>query len=284
MMDSNDDNNDRPEQPARDADEVRARHEANRASWNEGAVWYTDRIEEDIEFLRSGKSSVHPIERRNLGDLSPWCNRAIHLQCASGRDTLSLLAEGAREVVGVDISDRHIANATRTSDALGAPAQWFRCDVLDTPHELDGTADLVYTGRGAICWLHDMDAWAAVIHRLLKPGGVVHLYDDHPISWLFDINAETLIFSGNSYFDHAESSKGWPAVYIGELAIPLAEQTRKYERSWNISTMFMALHNAGLAVELFGEYPDRYWQAFDKLKPELEGKIPLSFAMMARKR
>jgi len=283
MIAEQDDDDDRPEAIARDEVEVRARHESNRMSWNEGAVWYSERVEEDIEFLRAGKSSIHPIERRNIGDLSGWCARAIHLQCASGRDTLSLLNEGAREVVGVDISDRHIENARRTSEALGAPASWHRCDVLDTPHELDGTADLVYTGRGALCWLHDLDAWGGVIARLLKPGGIVHIFDDHPTAWLFDNEAEDLVSSGNNYFTHAESSKGWPDVYIGELAIPEEEQTRKYERLWSLSAIFMALRRAGLVVELFEEYPDRFWRCFDNLKPEHEGKIPITFAMMARK-
>jgi len=48
-----------------------------------------------------GGSNLHPIERANLGDLRPWCRAAIHLQCASGRDTLSLWNEGAGRVVGV---------------------------------------------------------------------------------------------------------------------------------------------------------------------------------------
>ena len=103
-------------------------------------------------------SSLHPIERANLGDLRTWCGTAIHLQCASGRDTLSLWNEGVAEVIGVDIADVHIANAQRLSAALGAPATWYRCDVLETPSTLDGRADLVYTGQGALCWLHDLDA------------------------------------------------------------------------------------------------------------------------------
>ena len=49
--------------------------------------------------------------------------------------------------------------------------RWVEADVLETPHDLDGTADLVYTGRGAILWLQDLDAWAAVLRRLLAPDG-----------------------------------------------------------------------------------------------------------------
>ena len=164
---------------AQTMEDVRARHESNRLSWNQGAQRYTEELQETIEFLRAGNSSLHPVERRNLGDLRAWCDTAIHLQCASGRDTLSLWNEGVKRVIGVDISDVHIANARRMTEALQAPATWYRCDVLGTPHELDGVANLVYTGRGALCWLHDLNRWADVIFRLLTPGGVMHILDDH---------------------------------------------------------------------------------------------------------
>lgn len=283
MPTSADDGEDRDELPASTPEEVQTRHESNRLAWNEGAVWYTQFIDEDVEFITGGGSSVHSIERNNLGDLSTWCHTAIHLQCASGRDTLSLLNEGAKEVIGVDISDLHIENARRTSERLGAPARWYRCDVLDTPHDLDGMADLVYTGRGAICWIHDIDRWAAVVYRLLKPGGKLHLLEDHPVIWLFEIDAETLVPSNNNYFAHGESSKGWPDEYIGVLEIAEENQSRKYERVWPISTIVGALRKAGLIIELVGEYSESYWPVFSKLKPELRATLPLTLAIMASK-
>src|SRR4051794_33019020 len=97
-------------------------HEENRAAWNEAAQAYAGRIDETVAFLRAGSSSLHPLERANLSDLAEWCECTIHLQCASGRDTLSLWVEGARRVVGIDISDQHIENARRTAAAVGAPA------------------------------------------------------------------------------------------------------------------------------------------------------------------
>ncbi len=271
------------EPPADSPEEVRARHEANRIAWNEGAAHYAAELEETIAFIRGGGSNLHPIERANLGSLRPWCHVAIHLQCASGRDTLSLWNEGAGRVVGVDISDVHIANARRLSEAVGAPATWYRCDVLDTPHELDGTADLVYTGRGALCWLHDLDGWAAVIHRLLKPGGVMHVLDGHPLAWLFDPDAETLAASGIDYFEHAEWNLGWPTSYIGDLGKPIEQHAVKHERLWTLSAVFAALHGAGLAIERFGEHPDDYWDSFPNLRPELRGRIPMTFSMVARR-
>src|SRR4051794_18644521 len=113
-------------------------HQRNRAAWNEAAARYEAEIEEDVAFLRAGGKNLDPPEFAFLQDLSAWCRRAIHLQCAGGRDTLSLWNHGAAEVVGIDISDGMIAAAQRKSELLGAPAQWYCCDVLAAPHELDG--------------------------------------------------------------------------------------------------------------------------------------------------
>lgn len=271
------------EPPPAGETEIRARHEENRAAWNEGAQHYTDHLQEAIEFLRAGNSNVHPIERRNLGDLHRY-HTAIHLQCASGRDTLSLWVEGVQQVIGVDISDVHIENACRTSSALNAPARWYRCDVLDTPHELDGCADLVYTGRGALCWLQELDAYAQVVARLLKPGGVYHVFDGHPVNWLFDADADTLRYSGASYFRFYTSSVGWPTTYIGDsLPIPAEQQTKKYEALWSIADLFNALTAAGLRVETIGEHAEDFWDSFPNLKPEYQGRIPMTFSMLARK-
>ncbi len=266
-----------------DTNTVRAYHEANRQGWNEGAVRYTESLEKTLASLCAGHSSLHPLERAHLGDLRAWCGTAVHLQCASGEDTLSLWLEGAQRVVGVDISDVHIANARQLSAALNAPATWYRCDILDTPHELDGIADLVYTGQGALCWLHDLDAWAQVIYRLLKPGGVFHVLDDHPITWLFDLNAETYELVDVNYFTHIEQSKGWPSSYIGTLDIPLEKQSDKYERLWSIASVFQALHQAGLTIDYLGEHAEPYWNAFPNLKSELRGKIPMTFSIKAHR-
>ena len=161
-------------------EETRERHESNRAAWSEAARRYAAEIEERTAFLKSGGTNFVAPEYDFLRPLLP-CERAIHLQCAGGTDTLSLWNLGAREVIGVDINDDMLAVAKKKSDALDAPARWVRSDILETPGELDATADLVYTGRGAICWIMDLGTWARVVFRLLKPGGHLYLFDGHPI-------------------------------------------------------------------------------------------------------
>lgn len=268
---------------SQDMGDVKARHEANRQSWNEAALVYERQLGEWVDFLRAGKSSLHEIERRNLGDLSKWCRSAVHLQCASGRDTLSLWHEGVKNITGVDISDVHIANARRLSAATGIPARWFCCDVLTPPEELSVSADLVITGRGAINWLHDLNAWGNVIARILKPGGVFHLLDDHPVSWLFRGECEDLQASQINYFQHAESSTGWPATYIGNQAKSGECESRKFERLWPISTVFKALRDAGLSIEHLGEHNEGYWDNFPALRADLRSTIPVTFSIMAKR-
>lgn len=271
-----------PQPIAEDADEVRRRHESNRAAWNQGAVRYTEGVDKAVAFLRAGNSNLHPIEREILPDLSGF-ELAIHLQCASGGDTLSLLNEGVARVVGIDISDVHIDNAQHKAATLGAPAEFVRCDILDVPARFDATADLVYTGRGALNWLHDLDAWGRVVARLLRPGGIVSIFDGHPLTWLFDPDADTLVPSGITYLRHAESSKGWPAEYIGDIGLSEDELAQMWERAWPPSAVFSALRGAGLVVEHFGEHAEGYWAEFPNLPDELRATLPLTYSFVARK-
>lgn len=265
--------------------EVSSRHQANRSAWNESASSYTAGLDDAVEFLRSGQSSVHPVERRNLGDLGAWCEHAIHLQCASGKDTLSLRNLGVKRVTGVDISEQMIANAIEVSARLGVTAAWHCCDVLEVPAALNGTADLVYTGRGSICWIHDIRRWALVVARLLKPGGVLHLFDDHPMTFLFDPDAASFVLiEGADYFAHCEQVVGWPSSYIDDakLGVPPGELQRKFVRLWTLADIFQALREAGLVVEYLGEHREEYYDPFPNLDPSLRGRLPMTFSLVAR--
>jgi SAM-dependent methyltransferase len=272
--------------PASDAErsDVAAMHEANRAAWDEAAERYERWLPEAIELIRSGGSNLFPVERQLLGDLHGRCNRAVHLQCAGGRDTLSLWNQGAAEVIGIDFSPRMLELAARLSEAVGAPARWILADVLDAPAELDGTADLVYTGRGALIWLQDLDAWAAAIDRLLAPGGRLVLFDGHPVEWLFDADADgQWVATEYDYFAGPEASRGWEPAYIDRLSIPDAEQSWKFARAWTIGEVVTALVRAGLRLDQLAEHPVDWWGGHDDVRPEERGRIPLSFSIVARR-
>jgi SAM-dependent methyltransferase len=265
----------------------RGMHAANRAAWDEAAERYEGWFDEAVALIRSGGSNLFPIEHDLLGDLRAGhdgrgTGRAIHLQCAGGRDTLSLWTSGAREVIGVDISPRMLALAERLTAATGAPARWIEADVLDTPHELDGTADLVYTGRGAIIWLQDLDAWAAVLRRLLSPTGRLVIFDGHPAEWLFDADQDgRWVATDYDYFAGPEASKGWEPAYIDHLSVAEDDQSWKFARAWTLGEIVTALLGAGLRLETLTEHPVDWWAGHRDIRPELRGRVPLSFSITA---
>jgi SAM-dependent methyltransferase len=274
----------RPATPDELAD-VASMHAANRAAWDEAAERYKGWFDEAVALIRSGGTNLFGVETQLIGDLHGRCRRAIHLQCAAGRDTLSLWNQGADEVVGIDFSARMLELAQRLTDATGAPARWILSDVLDVPAELDGTADLVYTGRGSLIWLQDLDAWAAVIARLLSPTGRFVLFEGHPAEWLFDVDEDgRWIATDYDYFGGAEASKGWAPEYIDRLSIPEDDQHWKFARAWTLGEVITALLGAGLRLDAVAEHPIDWWGGHADVRPQDRGRIPLSFSVVGGRR
>jgi SAM-dependent methyltransferase len=265
--------------------DVRGMHDANRRAWDEAAERYEGWFDEAVELIGRGGSNLFPVEARLLGDLHGRCRRAIHLQCAGGRDTLSLWNLGAAEVVGIDFSPRMLELARRLTDAVGAPARWFEADVLDAPTELDGTGDLVYTGRGALMWIQDLDAWAAVVRRLLVPGGRFVLFDGHPVEWLFDVGPDgSWVATDYDYFAGPEASKGWAPEYIDRLSRADEEQHWKFARAWTLGEVVTSLLRGGVAIDEVAEHPVDWWGGHADARPEERGRIPLSFSIVGTRR
>lgn len=271
----------RPATPDEMAD-IAGMHAANRAAWDEAAERYEGWLAESIAEVRSGGCSLFPVEQRLLGDLRGGCRRAIHLQCAGGRDTLALWTLGAAEVVGIDFSPRMLDLAQRLTAATGAPATWVEADVLDVPGTLAGTADVLYTGRGSIMWVQDLDGWAATIHRLLAPGGRLVQFEGHPAEWLFDADEDgSWMLTDYDYFGGPEASRGWARGYIDHLSVPDEEQHWKFARAWTLGEVVTAVARAGLQISEVAEYPVDWWSGHRDVHPEERGRLPLSFSITA---
>lgn len=261
--------------------DARALHEGNRDAWNRTARGgYGADIDADVERLRMGGTNLMPEEIRLLGDLHA-VDRAVHLQCSHGLDTLSLLNLGVEEVVGVDISEEMLAYAKQKSDALSAYATWIRSDVLDTPHDLYGTADLVYTGKGAICWMTDLDAWAAVVAKILKPGGRLFLFEGHPLDFVWDEEADHFVVKGSYFMPGPGAERGFP--YEAALRADDSTPVELTSRVWTIGQVVTAVVNAGLVIQHLEEFPAPFWDQFKCIEPELLDRLPHTFALIATK-
>ena len=267
---------------AAERSDVDGMHASNRAAWDEAAERYEGWLAEAVDLIRGGGTNLFPVEVDLIGDLRGRCRRAIHLQCAGGRDTLSLWNLGASEVVGVDFSPRMLELADRLSVATAAPARWVLSDVLRTPHDLDATGDLVYTGRGSLMWVQDLEAWAAVVARLLSPEGRFVLFEGHPVEWLFDVDEDGRWFATDyDYFGGPEASKGWAPEYIDQLSLRDDDQSWKFARPWTLGQVITALLRSGLRLHEVAEHPVDWWGGHADVRPEDRGRIPLSFSVVA---
>ena len=260
-------------------------HNLNKKAWNEAADNYEQQMDKQIQFLRSGGQNFCKPELSYLSNLNKWCHRAIHLQCAGGTDTISLLNRGAKEVIGIDLSDKMIKVAKEKSEKLNVNAKWYCCDAVSPPSELLESADLVYTGRGAIIWIHDIESWAQSIASLLKKGGYFYMFEGHPITEMFPIHARQLDVDPDykGYFSTEVSiSSNWPESYISKDQVP-KNPAPQYERAWPISVVMSALLNSGLTLLKFEEHPDSYWDEFPNLPEEKRNKIPNTYSLWLRK-
>jgi SAM-dependent methyltransferase len=264
-------------------------HGLNAQAWNQTGDWYREHLTQTVDVLAQGDVTLQPIELKllsRLGPLEAWCERAVHLQCAAGFDTLSLLNLGAHEVVGIDIADELIDIARGLAARLGAAADFVVSDVLDTPEELAGTADLIFTGKGALHWMFDLRGWARTVRRLLRPGGWLVLYDFHPMMWLFAGGSASMALSGVSYFAPVISYREWPSHHMGDLDLPDGEQLLpKKLRPWPPSAVMQALLDQDLRIGAFGEYPDSVngqWAAYPQWSDPDRRKVATTYSIMVQ--
>ncbi len=173
--------------------------------------------------------------------------------------------------------------AKQKSDALGANATWIRSDVLETPSELDGTAELVYSGKGATCWMMDLDAWAAVVWRLLKPGGKFFFFEGHPLDSAWNEDSEKYeLREGGTYFEASSiRGRGFPFEAAGRT-----EPEKPVEltsRVWTVGQTVTAVANVGMRVEHLEEFPEPFWDQFKHIPVGDMARLPHTFGLVATK-
>lgn len=268
--------------------------DANRANWDERATLHAardgsgygiERYIDDTEAL----SDVVRFDRPLLGDISG--QRAVHLQCHIGTDTLSLARLGAT-VTGLDFSENAVIEARRLATEAGVDVDFIRSDVRDAADALPrGSFDLVYTGIGALCWLPSVTEWAGVVADLLAPGGTLHIREGHPILWSLneDLPGLSLAFP---YFEQTAPLE-WDddSTYV-EVSAPV-KSTRTYEWNHGLGEIVTALLERGLRIDTLVEHDSVPWEALPgrmTLRPDGEyalteqpSVMPLSYTIRATK-
>lgn len=232
--------------------------ENNRKLWD---GWTKINIKSEfynVNGFKSGQSSLKPIELHELGDVNG--KSLLHLQCHFGLDTLSWAREGAM-VTGVDFSNESIAFARELSTELKIPAEFICSDIYNLPQVLDKQFDIVFTSYGVICWLSNLDKWAELIARYLKPNGTFYIIEFHPFTNMFDEKWENLT---DSYFYHNQPIQLEQKNSYADNLIEFEHIS--YEWPHTLSEVINALRNAGLIIDFFHEFPYSVYNCFPSLE------------------
>ena len=262
--------------------------ELNRLSWDERVPIHVQSRFYDVEGFKSGDASVQPFEIEELGALGG--QRLAHLQCHFGMDTLDLVRmHPTLEAVGLDFSAPAVAQASKLAAQLDLHnrVRFVEADVRRAVEVLgSGSFDVVYTGKGAICWLPDLAQWAEQCAGLLRPGGYLYLCEFHPVGYALGPDGPSVEFD---YFTDEPYIDDEPGSYADQDASTVHNVTY----SWNhpLYRIFGALLGAGFDIRFFHEwdhtlFPYASWLVKGDdgcYRWPGRGRLPLMFSMKAEK-
>ncbi len=263
--------------------------EANRQYFNSLTPIHQKSDFYDVEGFKAGKTTLTPIELKELGDVSG--RSLLHLQCHFGLDTMSWARLGA-QVTGTDFSDRAIDLAHSLSLETVIPANFVCCNIYDLPDHLGEQFDIVFTSQGVVSWLPDLDRWAEVVSHFLRPGGTFYMLELHPFAMVFDALAGSTELKAQTLYFHPPE----PARFLAEGTYADSDARIAprpiYEWTHSMSAILNALTCAGLRIEYLHEFPYCFYQHFSGMArgedgwwrlTACDGMIPLMFSLKATK-
>jgi SAM-dependent methyltransferase len=260
----------------------------NRAWWDERATIHAEGEFYDLDGFVAGRDTLLPFEPELVGPVDGL--DLVHLQCHIGLDTLSWARRGAR-VTGLDFSAPALDVARGLAERIGVDASFVEADVYDAVEVLGADFDIAYQSLGSLNWHPDMERWAGILARLVRPGGRYVLVEGHPAAWMLDDDGEHVAYP---YFGPAG---GVSFDDPGSYGDPDAETTnnRTIEFSHPTSDVITALLDAGFVLERFVEHPFTVTPMWPWLEerptgesrtfwpPEGRPSLPLMYSVVARR-
>ncbi|MFD1146454.1 class I SAM-dependent methyltransferase [Saccharothrix hoggarensis] len=272
--------------------EVDAMVRANQANWDARTP-----VHVASEFYAVGRRDPQrwfaPFEWAALGDLAG--REVAHLQCHIGTETIALARRGAH-VTGLDFSAAAVAEARRIAAEEGVEIDYVQADVHDAVERLGAARfDVVYTGKGSLCYLPDLPRWAATVADLLTPGGFVYVAEFHPL--LNALGPKPEPGEGPELLLRHDYLEGRGAIerdatYTYTDGPALTTATVAYEWMHSIGEVVTALVRAGLRIHDQTESDLLPWPRWERMTrtdsgwwalPDGDPRIALMYGLKASK-
>ncbi|MEU9338530.1 class I SAM-dependent methyltransferase [Streptomyces sp. NPDC048290] len=262
---------------------------ANRANWDARTPVHVASRFYGVQTGGDPERWFAPFEWTDLGDLAG--RDVLHLQCHLGTETLAFARRGAARVTGLDFSPAAVTAARDIAATAGLDITYVQANVYDAVAALDGRRfDVVYTGKGALCYLPDLPGWAEVVARLLKPGGTLYVMEFHPLLNALGptpgpgegpellLRHDYLAGSGPVRRDATFTYTDGPAVQGA---------TESFEWMHGIGEVVTALTDVGLTVRRLRESDELPWQRWERMERTATGwwrlpepRVPLLYGLL----
>jgi SAM-dependent methyltransferase len=261
---------------------------ANEADWDARAALHAASAFYD----RPAEFWFAEYEWEDLGELDG--RDVVHLQCHLGTETVAFARRGAR-TVGLDLSGKSLEEARRIAAEADEKVEYVHANVYDAVEALRGRQfDIVYTGKGALCCLPDLKAWAEVVKQLLRPGGSLYVVEFHPL--LNALGPVALPGDTGELIIRKDYLEGRGSIAHDSTVTYTGDQVpgrqRSYEWMHGLGELVTTLATTGFQITSLRESEVLQWPRWPSMEQTPEGwyrlpddapRIPLLFALKAQR-
>lgn len=249
--------------------------------WNamSDSEWYQSlRTEERLSRLWDNPkiafySGVLELMEKYLGEFK---GKKILVPSSGDNYAVFAFARMGAKVTSADISERQLENARIISDRWNLDIDYVCDNTVFLSEFDDGIFDLVYTSNGSLTWINDLNEMYRNAARVLKKGGYSAMYDIHPFTRPFTMEA----------WKKPEIRKSYQDVFP--------------DLHWRVQDIVNANAQAGLRILEMAEIPSAdlsFWYTFEEQKTKTDEEtvkindwkynpmaaIPAWIAMIAQK-
>ncbi len=259
--------------------------EANRKAWDAAAPHHREakRYQDILEgFKTPGHVLLDDILVERLLKLDVVGKDVAQLCCNNGCEILSVKNLGAARCVGFDQAVGFVEQALEFRATAGIECEFVETDVNEIDENYDESFDIVLITIGVFGWMPSLQRFVSVASRLLRKGGAVCIYEQHPITvmmepWEVPDDPTRLV---HSYFKSTPFEDEIGYDYDGTASWNSPKQYWFVHKLSDIMTAFL---DEGLNIEVFKEYPHNVSSADFNMYTNQQAQLPLSYMLVVRK-
>lgn len=256
---------------------------SNRAAWNASAEHHRNSSawRELIESVgRADFSCLDTTLTALLTQVDLSGKDVVQLGCNNGREALSLFSLGAASVVGVDQSSAFLEQAHELTATSPHALEFIEADVHALPVAVHERFDVALITIGVLGWMPDINVFFAHAAKVLKPGGVLVIYETHPFLEMLEPESTDPWRISGSYFQTEPFIEDKAIVYEGQ------GETNGVTSYWfihRLGDIFAGVISAGLQVRGFTEYPHSNREELYDVYEGTKVQVPMCYTLVALK-